>query len=66
MVLTLPTISSCLLQFYVNSVLVDDGTLAVGYSIKSGGNLVLGQDQDTPGAGYDSNQAFDGCLGEVG
>ncbi|XP_068679499.1 neuronal pentraxin-2-like isoform X2 [Montipora foliosa] len=33
-----------------------------GYTIKSGGSLVLGQEQDRPGGSFDSNQRFLGLL----
>ena len=41
------------------------GNLAVGLSLLDNGSLVLAQDQDTVGGGFDGNQAFDGILDEV-
>ena len=41
------------------------GTLKQGYVIKDGGCIVLGQDQDTLGGGFDAPQAYEGQLNEV-
>lgn len=53
-------------QFY------KDGTLRThtrglrkGYTIKGGGSLVLGQEQDSVGGGFHSNQSFQGSLTNV-
>ena len=35
------------------------------YEIKADGSLVLGQDQDTPGGGFQSSQSFKGSLTNV-
>ena len=35
-------------------------------SLKPGGELIIGQDQDTIGGFFDSNQAFSGELTQVG
>lgn len=41
------------------------GTLQTGYSILNGKSLVLGQDQDAEGGGFDINQALFGSLDDV-
>uniref|UniRef100_A0A3B3VTS5 Neuronal pentraxin-2-like n=1 Tax=Poecilia latipinna TaxID=48699 RepID=A0A3B3VTS5_9TELE len=40
--------------------------LAPGHHIRPGGELVLGQEQDSLGGGFDSTQAFVGELSQVG
>lgn len=40
--------------------------LAAGHHIRPGGVLVLGQEQDSPGGGFDSSQALVGELSQVG
>ncbi len=47
---------------YDNGVEVYSGTKSalVGYQIRQGGALVLGQEQDSIGGGYDASQAFKG------
>ena len=52
-------------ELHKDGKLVFTGTLASGTSITSGGSLVLGQEQDSVGGGFDSNQAFLGNLDEV-
>ena len=39
--------------------------LRTGYTIREGGSLVLGQEQDSVGGGFDSNQSFQGSLTNV-
>ncbi|XP_043944534.1 serum amyloid P-component-like [Protopterus annectens] len=39
--------------------------LAKGYTIRSGGVIVLGQEQDRPGGGFDAAQSFVGELNSV-
>lgn len=41
-------------------------SLAAGHHIRPGGMLVLGQEQDSPGGGFDSSQALVGELSQVG
>jgi len=41
------------------------GTLSTGYSIGSGGCLVIGQEQDLLCGGFEINQAFLGLIDEV-
>ena len=37
----------------------------VGYTIRGGGSVVLGQEQDSVGGGFDSRQSFQGFLSNV-
>ncbi|XP_072456235.1 pentraxin-4 isoform X1 [Notamacropus eugenii] len=49
--------------FYVDRRLVATGSrFREGYEIPPGGRLVLGQEQDTVGGGFDSSEAFVGSL----
>ena len=50
------------LKFYKNGVLVTS-TTGVTTTIASGGTLVLGQEQDANGGGFDAGQAFSGNIG---
>jgi hypothetical protein len=52
------------LKFYKNGVLVTS-TTGVTTTIASGGTLVLGQEQDAVGGGFDAGQAFSGNMGIV-
>ena len=45
--------------------IVFSGALGAGQSIPQSGAIVLGQDQDAVGGGFDPNQAFNGLLDEV-
>ncbi|KAL5262136.1 hypothetical protein ACHWQZ_G007737 [Mnemiopsis leidyi] len=45
--------------------LVDSGDLKLSAAIKSGGVLILGQDQDTLGGGFQEHQSFSGSLNEL-
>ena len=49
---------------YVDGALVFSSTLATGISLTNGGGLVLGQDQDIVGGGFDPAQAYEGILDE--
>jgi len=49
------------LDFYLNGALVNSRTGNVA-SIQSGGTLVIGQEQDKVGGGFDINQSFGGEL----
>jgi len=53
--------ASTQMDYYVNGVLVKSKSNSVS-SIGSGGILILGQDQDSYGGGFDINQAFGGDL----
>lgn len=51
---------------YIDSVLIDQDTgVNVGEVVRSGGTFVLGQEQDSPGGGFDSNQIFSGEIFDV-
>ena len=50
---------------YKDGALVFSGSQATGKSLISGGMLVLGQDQDEPGGGFQASEAFRGLLDEV-
>lgn len=52
-------------KLYQDGVLVETGTVQSGHSITGGGALVLGQDQDSIGGGFDATQAWKGELDEV-
>nr|XP_006817465.1 PREDICTED: uncharacterized protein LOC102805277 [Saccoglossus kowalevskii] len=50
-------------NIYDNSILAVDGSnFRTGLMIRSGGVLILGQEQDTLGGGFDPSQAFKGDL----
>jgi hypothetical protein len=53
------------LNLYVDGAPSYSTTIATGQTISSGGTLVLGQDQDTVGGGFDSDQYFSGTISEV-
>ena len=50
---------------YKDGALLFSGSRAAGKSLISGGMLVLGQDQDEPGGGFQPSQAFRELLDEV-
>lgn len=53
-------------QLYKDGVLRRQGTgLKTGYTITGGGSLVLGQEQDSVGGGFDAKQSFQGSLTNV-
>lgn len=53
-------------KFYKDCILKEEGTgFKKGYTIREGGTLVLGQDQDSVGAGFQSAQSFQGKLSNV-
>jgi len=54
------SLSTKMMDFYINGVLVTSG--GYGSTIAPGGILVLGQDQDSYGGGFDVNQAFGGDM----
>lgn len=53
------------LKVYKNGALAFSGTHQAGIPMTSGGNLVLGQDQDFLGGGFENYQRFVGTLDEV-
>lgn len=54
-------------QAYQGGKLRGEGhSLAPGHHIRPGGTLILGQEQDTVGGGFDSTQALVGELSQVG
>ncbi|XP_078358813.1 uncharacterized protein LOC144643433 [Oculina patagonica] len=58
--------SSGSLKFYKDGDLKDEGTnFKRGHTIRQGGTLVLGQDQDSVGGGFESAQSFQGMLSVV-
>ncbi|XP_073256623.1 neuronal pentraxin-2-like [Porites lutea] len=53
-------------QGYKDGALTKSGTgFRRGYTIKGGGSLTLGQEQDAVGSRFDSNQAFIGTLSNL-
>ena len=54
------------LKFYKDSVLSANCTdFKTGYMIRSGGSLVLGQDQDSLAGGFQSGQSFQGLMANL-
>ncbi|XP_002731864.2 uncharacterized protein LOC100373759 [Saccoglossus kowalevskii] len=49
-------------KLYVDGVVVADGTKAQGVTLQGGGSLYLGQEQDSVGGSFDTNQAFIGQI----
>ncbi|WP_157237047.1 VCBS domain-containing protein, partial [Endozoicomonas elysicola] len=41
------------------------GTLKQGYNLSDGGSLVFGQEQDSVGGGFETNQAYDGQIRDI-
>jgi hypothetical protein len=56
--------SSDTITVYVDGTSEYSTTAGVGY-FSTGGTIVLGQEQDSVGGGFDSNQIFDGTMSEV-
>jgi len=54
------SLSTKMMDFYLNGVLVKSGSSSS--TIAPGGIIVLGQDQDSYGGGFDVNQAFGGDM----
>jgi len=50
---------------YKDGSLKYSGTLRVGYSLQSNGALVIGQEQDAVGGGFEASQAFLGLIDDV-
>jgi len=53
------------LRVYKDGALAFSGTVRAGVSLTAGGSLVLGQEQDTVGGGFETAQAFLGQLDDV-
>jgi Ca2+-binding RTX toxin-like protein len=53
------------LNTYIDGVLEDTGVLQLGVSIRVGGTLVFGQEQDSVGGGFSTNQIFQGTIGDI-
>lgn len=49
-------------DYYINGVLVYTGGVHPTGQLPLGGTLVLGQEQDFPGGGFDINDVFAGWL----
>ncbi|HMA83474.1 MAG TPA: LamG-like jellyroll fold domain-containing protein [Candidatus Thermoplasmatota archaeon] len=52
-------------NLYKNGIKKYTGTLSTGTSITPNGSLILSQEQDTIGGGFDPSQAFVGVLDEI-
>jgi Ca2+-binding RTX toxin-like protein len=54
-------------SLYIDGTLVHSGiyTAAKGLTLTSGGTLVFGQEQDSPGGGFDIKQVFQGTIGDL-
>lgn len=52
-------------ELIVDGVQVESGVLAAGESIDGGGTLIVGQDQDFVGGGFEADQAYLGRLDEL-
>ena len=53
-------------KFFKDGVVKDEGTsFKKGGNITEGGALVLGQDQDSVGGGFEASQSFQGMLSHV-
>ncbi|UWR23342.1 Hint domain-containing protein [Sulfitobacter sp. S190] len=50
---------------YVDGVVRDTGTVAAGQTLEKGGTLVFGQEQDSVGGGFNTNQIFEGRIEEA-
>ena len=52
-------------KMYEDGAVSGQGIVSKGHTIVSNGSLVLGQEQDKVGGGFDSSQAYYGDLSEV-
>lgn len=52
-------------KVYKNGILAYSGVLATGLSITGGGALVIGQEQDSVGGGFDGAQAMSGYIDDL-
>ena len=52
-------------KFYKDGGLTDQGTLKRGYTIRQGGTLAFGQEQDSVGGRFEVSQSFQGKLSGV-
>jgi hypothetical protein len=50
---------------YVDGISVFSATTQLGFSFTANGSLVLGQDQDNIGGGFDGTMSLDGILDEI-
>ena len=57
--------SSGLDNFYINGKLVGSGTTSAGTAVTTNGYLIVGQEADSPGGGFDANQNLDGNIGRI-
>jgi Ca2+-binding RTX toxin-like protein len=53
------------LDTYVDGVLGDTAIHQQGVTVSSGGTLVFGQEQDSIGGGFATNQVFQGTIGDI-
>ena len=55
------------IAIYIDGALAHSGTYtaAIGANISSGGTLVFGQEQDSPGGGFDKTQILQGAIGDI-
>ncbi len=53
------------LNVYVDGALVDSGTHKQGTVLETGGTLVFGQEQDSVGGSYNTDQIFNGTIDEI-
>jgi hypothetical protein len=53
-------------SLYLDGEMVESGSgLAAGATLDAGGTLILGQEQDSVGGGFESIEAFQGTLYDV-
>jgi hypothetical protein len=52
-------------KLYQDGVFIKSGVIKVGYSVAAGGVIVLGQDQDSAGGGFQVEEAWAGELDDV-
>ena len=52
-------------RLYKDGTFATSSTLKAGYMLHGSGTLVLSEDQDDPGGGFDPDQAFMGSMAEV-
>jgi hypothetical protein len=53
-------------KFYKDGYLIEQGTnFRKGYTIRQGGTLTLGQEQDSVGGDFDETQSFQGMLSNI-
>jgi hypothetical protein len=52
-------------SLYLDGAFSSSTTIRANYTIVKGGTLILGQDQDSLGGGFDASQAFQGIVDEM-